>query len=72
MPNYKLTKKAVEELSDSWNYTFDNWSENQPDKYYQILLENFTEIAENPIIGENYHGIAHQLLGFKSGRHIIF
>ena len=72
MPNYKLTNKAVEDLSGIWNYTYDNWSENQADKYYQMLLDHFTEIAENPKIGNNYNGITHQLFGFKSGRHIIF
>ncbi len=72
MPNYTLTNKAVEDLSGIWNYTFDTWSEKQADRYYQMLLDNFAEIAENPNIGKNYSGIANQLFGFKAGRHIIF
>lgn len=72
MSDYKLTNKAVEDLSGIWNYTFDIWSENQADKYYQNLLNDFAEIAENPEIGKNYDDIAHQLFGLKSGRHIIF
>lgn len=72
MPNYKLTNKAVEDLSGIWNYTIDTWSEKQADKYYQVLLDSFTEIAENPRIGRNYNGITNQLFGLKAGRHIIF
>jgi len=34
MANYYLTNKAVEDLSKIWYYTFDNWSEQQADKYF--------------------------------------
>jgi toxin ParE1/3/4 len=37
-----------------------------------MLLDNFTEIAENPKIGKNYSGISNHLFGLKAGRHIIF
>lgn len=33
MAKYNLTKKAVEDLTKIWNYTFDTWSENQADAY---------------------------------------
>ena len=33
MAKYSLTRKAVEDLSKIWNYTFDTWSENQADTY---------------------------------------
>ncbi len=72
MAKYKLTKKAVEDLSDIWNFTFENWSERQADKYYQLLIESFTEIAENSIPGKNYDTIIESLRGFKVGRHIVF
>jgi toxin ParE1/3/4 len=72
MAKFELTKKAVEDLGDIWNYTFENWSEHQADIYYQLLIESFKEIASNPNIGKNYQGIVETLRGFKVGRHIIF
>ena len=72
MAKYKLTYKAVDDLTDIWNYTFDKWSENQADKYYLMLLENCNEVAFNPELGKKYSVIAENLLGFKAGRHIIF
>jgi len=72
MPNYKLTNKAVADLSKIWEYTFEVWSEKQADKYYDGLISNCVEIAENPDFGKNYKGISKQLLGIKSNRHIIF
>lgn len=72
MAKYILTKKAIEDLSGIWNYTFDSWSEHQADIYYQMLIEICREIAEKPDIGKNYEGIVNRLFGLRSGRHIIF
>jgi toxin ParE1/3/4 len=72
MAEYKLTNKAVADLSKIWEYTFEVWSEKQADKYYDGLISNCEEIAENPDFGKNYKGISNQLLGIKSNRHIIF
>jgi toxin ParE1/3/4 len=72
MAKFELTKKAVEDLGDIWNYTYENSSEHQADIYYQLLIESFKEIASNPGIGKNYRGIVESLRGFKVGRHIVF
>ena len=72
MAEYKLTNKAVADLSKIWEYTFEVWSEKQADKYYDGLISNCEEIAKNPDLGKNYEGISKQLLGIKSNRHIIF
>ena len=72
MAKYKLTNKAVDDLTKIWNYTFDKWSENQADKYYQMLLENCNEVACNPELGKKYSVVSENLFGFRAGRHIIF
>ena len=72
MANYKLTNKAVDDLSKIWDYTFEVWSENQADKYYEILISSCQEIADNPLLGKNYNGITQSLFGMKTNRHIIF
>lgn len=72
MAHYRLSNKAVADLSRIWNYTFDKWSETQADKYYKMLLEHCTELALNPELGKNYFIIFDQLMGFRAGRHIIF
>ena len=33
MAKYHLTNKAVDDLSEIWDYTYEVWSENQADKY---------------------------------------
>lgn len=72
MADYKLTNKAVEDLSGIWDYTFDKWSELQANRYYEMLLNSFQDIADNPDLGKNYVGITLDLFGLKANRHIIF
>ena len=72
MAEFKLTNKAVEDLSKIWDYTFEVWSERQADKYYESLISNCQEIADHPNLGKNYDGITQNLLGIKTNRHIIF
>lgn len=72
MSKYHLTNKAVQDLSEIWNYTYDEWSENQADKYYSFLVESCQEVADNPNFGKPYDDVEKDILGFKSNHHIIF
>lgn len=72
MANYYLTNKAVNDLTEIWNYTFKQWSERQADKYYHDLIESCKEIANNTSLGKSYDKIIPNLLGLKVNRHIIF
>lgn len=72
MVNYVLTNQAVQDLTNIWNYTFDRWSEDQADKYYNLLIDTCQDIANNPELGKNYEGIRPDLFGLKNNRHIIF
>jgi len=72
MAKYKLTNKAIEDLANIWEYTYDKWSEKQADTYYKMLLSNCEEIANNPSQGKKYEEIHQNLLGVKVNRHVIF
>ena len=62
MGKYKLTNKAVEDLSKIWEYTLEAWSEKQADKYYQMLISNFKEIYDKTNIVKSYNGIDQRLI----------
>ena len=72
MAKYELTNKAVEDLTGIWEYTIEKWSEQQADRYYNLLLDSCQDIANNPELGKNYDGITNDLFGLKTNRHIIF
>jgi len=67
-----LRQEAIDDLNIFWDYTFEKWSENQADKYYATIKMTCNGIGENPDIGKEYDGINKNLLGLKSGKHIIF
>lgn len=72
MAKYFLTNKAVIDLSDIWNYTFNKWPEKQADKYYKMLLDTCQFVANKPNIGKNYDAVFNGLIGHQTGHHIIF
>lgn len=72
MAKFFLSNQAVEDLSKIWDYTYEVWSENQADHYYELLMEACKEIAKSPNIGKNYDDIEKNTIGFKVGKHIIF
>ena len=71
MAKYKLTNKAVEDLSKIWDYPYEVWFENQANKYYFELLEDCKVLTENQNLGKNYIEIDKDIFGYKSGQHII-
>ena len=72
MAKYFLANKAVDDLSDIWNYTYNVWSEQQADNYYQRLIDCCGYISENPGLGKCYDEIDTGILGYKAKQHIIF
>ncbi|MEG1267411.1 MAG: type II toxin-antitoxin system RelE/ParE family toxin [Myroides sp.] len=72
MPNYKLSNKAVQDLSKIYEYTFEFWSEFQAEKYYFELIEYCELLAENPTIGKKFEEIGLEIFKFPANKHIIF
>jgi len=72
MAKILFRQEAINDLNAIWDYTFEKWSENQADKYYATIKMACNGIGKNPDIGKVYNAISPNLLGLKSGKHIIF
>lgn len=72
MAKFQLTPKAVNDLSDIWDYTFEVWSERQADVYHAQLISACTELANNPLLGREYEQVGKGILGYRVNNHIIF
>ncbi len=72
MPKYALTNKAVKDLKGIWNYTYDTWSENQADEYYNQILNFCDKLSHNPEQGREYYNLHEGLRGSKINKHIVF
>jgi toxin ParE1/3/4 len=72
MAKFSFTNRALDDLIEIWDYTVENWSENQAEKYYNLIIASCLDLANNPQLGKSYNIVSQNLLGFKCGEHIIF
>ena len=73
MAKLVFTRKAAEDLEGIWKYTFDTWSREQADKYYNSILAYCETVARRPeYLGRHYEDVKSTLRGYPSGKHIIF
>lgn len=72
MAQFYFTKKAVNDLSEIWDYTVNTWSENQAEKYYSMIIDACHQLSENPEKGKDYFQIHTGLFGKKIAKHIVF
>ena len=73
MADLFFSNKAIEDLTNIWNYTVETWSEVQADKYYALFVATCRQIADSfrPLDRE-YTEIMAELYGFRTGKHIVF
>lgn len=72
MAKLYFTNKAIEDLEAIWAYTVKTWSENQAEIYYSLLIDSCQKLAAQPTLGKSYEVVEKNILGFKTGEHIIF
>jgi toxin ParE1/3/4 len=71
MAKYRFSNKALNDLISIWDYTVEEWSESQAEKYYDLIMASCADLAEDPQLGRSYNILAMNILGYKCGRHII-
>ena len=73
MADFIISELAKKDITDIWNYTASEWSEEQAIRYYNGLLDTCERIASKPeIVGRSYDEVRPNLRGVNCGRHIIF
>ena len=72
MRKYKISKKAVEDLEEIWIYTYDNWSEKQADRYYNLIINEIEFITENFMSGKSMDHVRKGYRASKVKSHLVF
>ena len=70
--NYEISEKANEDIDNIWLYTFENWSKEQADRYYNLILDEIEYIAENFESGKSMEHLRKGYRATKVKSHIIF
>lgn len=69
---YFISEKANQDIENIWLYTFENWSLEQADRYYNLILDEIEFISENFESGKS---VDHIKKGYRASivkSHIIF
>jgi toxin ParE1/3/4 len=70
--NYKISKLAEIDLENIWLYTFEEWSLEQADYYYDLIMNEIEYIAENPKTGKDFNEIRKGYFRSRVKSHFIF
>lgn len=70
--NYKISVKAAEDLENIWLYTFENWSQEQADRYINLIIDEIEYLAQKPEIGNDLAHIRKNYKCSKVKSHIVF
>ena len=68
---YKLSKLALKDIDGIWEYTLQQWSRQQANKYYKEIFKEIELLSANPELGKS---ISEVIEGFRLRRiksHII-
>jgi len=69
---FKISNEANHDLENIWLYTFETWSAEQADRYFNLLLDEIEHLAKNPHYGKDVSYIRKGYYRSKVNTHLIF
>jgi len=69
---YRISKEALIDLEKIWLYTFEIWSKEQADYYFDLLMNEIVYLSENPKSGKDYNEIRKGYFRSRVKSHFIF
>ena len=69
---YSISEKANQDIEKIWLNTFENWSLEQADRYYNLILDEIEFISENFESGKSVDCIKKGYRASNVKSHIIF
>lgn len=72
MLDYIISKRALIDLEEIWVHSFENWSLEQADRYYNLIISEIEYICKHPYTGKSYSVIKEGYRASKVKSHLIF
>ena len=69
---FKISNEANNDLENIWLYTFETWSIDQADRYFNLILDEIEHLSKNPAIGKDVSYIRKEYFRSKVNTHFIF
>ena len=72
MLDYTISKRVLIDLEEIWVHSFENWSLEQADRYYNLIISEIEYICKHPYVGKSYSVIKEGYRASKVKSHLIF
>ncbi len=72
MVEYIISEKALEDLNNIWSYTAENWSLEQADRYYNLIMDEIEYVAENFETMKDFGSVRTDYRYSKVKSHLVF
>ena len=72
MPEYIISEKALEYINNIWIYTAENWSVEQANRYYNLIIDEIEYIVDNLDMARDFGKIRKSYRYSKVKSHLIF
>jgi toxin ParE1/3/4 len=69
---YRISQQAIEDLEKIWIYTLNKWSQEQADRYYDLIIEEIEFIADNFMTGKSAEQTRKNYRTTQIKSHLIF
>jgi len=69
---YKISNEAKSDIEKIWLCTLENWSFEQAERYFDLMMDEIEYISENPNSGENFSNLRKGYLRTRMKSHFIF
>jgi toxin ParE1/3/4 len=69
---YRISQEAINDLNKIWVYTFNKWSKEQADRYYDLIIGEIEFIADNFLTGKSVEQARKNYRVTKIKSHLIF
>lgn len=70
--NCKISQEANRDIEKIWLYTFENWSLEEVDRYFNLIMDEIEYLAKNPKLGKDYSNVRRGYFRSKIKSHFIF
>ena len=72
MAEYIISEKALEDLNNIWIYTAENWSVDQANRYYNLIVDEIEYVSENFEETNDFRNIRKNYRFSKVNSHLVF
>lgn len=70
--NFKISQLASHDIENIWLYTLANWSVEQADRYFSLVMDEIEYIAKHPESGKDYSEVREGYFRSRIQSHFIF